>query len=84
MSLQEKAATNKLTLCLTPLDNQLRDVVEDLRARLKQIEKLDNRLWVTRVFPVDKFSQVLVKSTLPFIFDLFAHEHVNALFWKLW
>lgn len=44
MSLQEKAATNKLTLCLTPLDNQLRDVVEDLRARLKQIEKLDNRL----------------------------------------
>lgn len=53
MSFEEKTAVDELSLSETPLHNELRYIVKYLGASLVEIEKLNHRSRVARVFSVD-------------------------------
>ena len=82
MCFEEQAATDELSLHEAALDDQLGDVVEDLRARLVEIQELNDGSRVARVLPIDEISQVLVKSFLALILCILAHEHLDTLLWQ--
>ena len=56
------------------LDDELGHIEHDLGAELMDLEKLDHRLRVSRIFPVDQCLEVQVQASLPFISVPLSHK----------
>ena len=55
------------------LDQQLRNVEENLWTEVIQVEKLDDRLRVAGILPINNHSEVALKTRLPLQFVVFCH-----------